>query len=79
MNTFPKYSLGEYVIYEGVLYIITNIHTLDSFKETSFVYGLVEPDANLEKPDKQLFIRENLLSKATTVQVAIWKILYGFK
>lgn len=79
MDTFPKFSLEELVIHEGSVYKVTSIHAINWFMPTPFVYGLVLAQSNPLEPlaNKELYVREGLLERATDKQVIAWNVLYG--
>lgn len=72
---FPRFSLGEIILYENKIYYVNSIHAVEGL----FVYGLVLITCNLKEPyaNKELYIREGLLSNITDAERLIWKVLYG--
>ena len=78
--TYPRFSLGEIILYENRLYVINSIYALNWFLENEpFVYGLVTITSNLKEPyaHKELLVREGLLKNITDTDRMIWKVLYG--
>ena len=79
MNITPKFSLEELVIHEGNVYKITSVHAMNWFMANPYVYGVVLAQSNPLEPlaNKELYVREGLLDKATDKQVLAWNVLYG--
>lgn len=79
MDNIPKYSLDELVVYEGLVYKITHVYSLNWFMKVPFVYGVVLAHKDVLEPleHKEFLVIEGLLKKATPEQVNVWMLLYG--
>ena len=77
---FGKFSLGDIIIYKGIIYKVNSVHSLNWFVEHEpIVYGLINVESNevSEYSGKELMIREGLLNYITQHQMNVWKVLYG--
>ncbi len=73
---FPRFSLGEVILYQNKMYYINSIYNCN---EGSFTYGLALITSNLKEPyaNKELLVHEGLLKNITHTERLIWKVLYG--
>jgi len=78
-NLVPKFSKGDFVVFDKKTYEIKEIHAINWFMECPFVYGLSIIDTVPREPlaGKLLMVRESLLETAKEQEIATWRILYA--